>query len=388
MSYSWVIKLNNNFKIYNFIINSYVKLRINNTILYFKYNSLIIFFLKRKNKLNNFFKKKIISIKKKFKRFFFKVKKKINKLKLKQKKINFNLSIKNKKFKINQLIYFLKYFLLLRRKVHNSFKISKIKLSILRKNSRKLIRKLKFKNKYNKRTKQLKFRYNSMYSLNLKRKTNKYYKIDKIYDIKKKYLRYFINNRRLYYLLKIKNKQTHKFFRNHFRHIGSLSIIDRLAFYELFLKNLIVKLKLSYSLQTSLYLIKSGFIFINGLQNTNKNTHIIYGDYIEFLYCNFMIKYKKKIKKKINKNVWLYKKYVFKKIKIYEKPENLKTKRFKLGNIFIYFKNNLYKNYQIDYRTLSIIFIKNLNFKYNITYFNKKYLPIYYLKLLNWKIIS
>ena len=272
----------------------------------------------------------------------------------------------------------------MRKRLNNTIQLSKIKLSIIR-DSNKLIKK-KFKNKINSIIDTQKIRYNILKNLNSDKKD--YSTITKLYDIKKKYIRYFINNRLLYKINGFKNKQNKKFYKNHFRFISSVDIKSRLSFFENSLKNWIIKFKYSYSIKTSKFFIGSGFLFLNGFQEINYNKLFSIGDFIELTHSHLTYIFKSVILNKIQKNIWIYKKHIFKKNKLQELNSNKKLQIFKICKIFFTFKSKLIKNYEIDFKTLSIIYLSNYNFKNNISYYNKKSTPLYYLKLLNWRIIS
>jgi hypothetical protein len=83
-----------------------------------------------------------------------------------------------------------------------------------------------------------------------------------------------------------------------------------------------------------------------------------------------------------------YKKYNWKTLKNKVNPENRKIRISRFSEKTLNFKLKLTKIFQFDYRTLSYAMVLDLNFKRDLTYLNKKLLPIYLLKLFNWKIIT
>jgi hypothetical protein len=60
-----------------------------------------------------------------------------------------------------------------------------------------------------------------------------------------------------------------------------------------------------------------------------------------------------------------------------------KLRIFRFAEKILNFKNKISKSFQFDYRTMSFIFIKEILYKKDISYLNKKILPIYLLKLFN-----
>lgn len=238
----------------------------------------------------NFFKKKIIfkkilKLEKRLRRFKFR---RVS-LILKKKFLCFYKNYKDKVINYSNLLYFLKYFITLKK---NSFKLN----IIARYKAKK---KLLIKTKYSHKSKLYLFKQlNLTFSLN-----KKYDNRMKIHDIKKKYVSYLLHSRNLYKIFKIRTKHNFKFFKRHFRAIASLNINTRLNFYESSIKSLVIKLKYAYTLALAELFIKSGFAFLNGYQEFNPNKFLILGDFFEIIYSKFIFKYRLKIKKKIKKTM-------------------------------------------------------------------------------------
>ena len=231
--------------------------------------------------------KRFLKLKKKPRRFKFKRTIRI----LKKKKLYFYKNYKDKITNYNSLLYFLKYFITLKR---NSFR-----LNIIARHKAKKKKKLFIKTKYSHKNKIY-----LMKQLNLAFNYSKRYDSrTKIHDIKKKYVSYLLHSRNLYKIHKLRTKHNFTFFKRHFRAIASLNINNRLNFYESSIKNLIIKLKYAYTIKLSELFIKSGFIFLNGYQESNPNKFLILGDFFEIIYSKFIFKYKLKVKKKIKKTM-------------------------------------------------------------------------------------
>jgi hypothetical protein len=253
---------------------------------------------KKKNKINLRkhslkFRKKLYNINN------FKYRLKKYKFKKRKNKLNLSINRGNNFLLKLQIIYFLKYFLVLRKRLYNTVHLSKVKLSMLRFNNKLLIKKLKSNLSNYNITK--KIRFNILKNLNTNKKD--FNTVTKLYDIKKKYIRYFINNRLLYKIYNFKNKQNSKFYKNHFRFISSVDIKNRINFFENTIKNWVIKFKHSYSIQTSKFFINSGLLFLNGFQEFNYNKLFEVGDYLEFAYSSLTYTLKRRIVKKINKNI-------------------------------------------------------------------------------------
>lgn len=60
-----------------------------------------------------------------------------------------------------------------------------------------------------------------------------------------------------------------------------------------------------------------------------------------------------------------------------------KVRIFRFVEKILHFKNKVSNVFQFDFRTLSFFLVKELNIKKNISYLNKKLLPLYLMKLLN-----
>lgn len=54
----------------------------------------------------------------------------------------------------------------------------------------------------------------------------------------------------------------------------------------------------------------------------------------------------------------------------------------------LHYKSKMSNIFQFDYRTMSFFMISDIRYKKDLTYLNKKVLPIYLIKLFNWKVIS
>lgn len=137
----------------------------------------------------------------------------------------------------------------------------------------------------------------------------RYKRLDRLYDIKKKYLRYLSTNRNIYRLYKFKTKNNFKFIKKHIRAVSNLNLKDRVHMHEYSIRNIIIKLKYAFTFRNSNNLIKSGFIFLNGLQTLNSKFFLFKNDCLELIYNKFVLNLKKKIKRKMYISMRRYKKY-------------------------------------------------------------------------------
>ena len=133
-------------------------------------------------------------------------------------------------------------------------------------------------------------------------------RVPKTYEIKKKYIKYLNTNRNLYKNFNLKKKQNIRFFKKHIPLVSKLSLKSRIHLFEYSLLSLILKLKYAYSNLSALFFIKSGLIFINGVQSFNWQRYLYKGDCLEFIYSTSFFKFNSIIKKKLDKSLRKYKK--------------------------------------------------------------------------------
>nr|NP_149366.1 ymf76 [Tetrahymena thermophila]AAK77563.1 ymf76 [Tetrahymena thermophila]6Z1P_Be Chain Be, Ymf76 [Tetrahymena thermophila SB210] len=364
-------------------------------------------FLTLYNNTNNFFLKilfyikyinlisKTISNKKLFK--FLNNPKIRNRKKFKYKysdKIKFILNIlKSKKTKIKNLLFFIKYFSVLRKRQSRIFNLARVKSRLSKRRFfKKKLKKKKIAKYFFQMFKKLKFKHKKYINLiNLDFyfiRNKRFFRLHRLYDIRKKYIRYLNNNRNIYKFYKFRIKHNFKFIKRHIKSISKLSIKDRVHFYELSLRNIAIKLKYAFTLRNANLFTKSGFIFLNGHQELNPFKYAYKGDIIELPFSKFILKLRRKMKKKMFNSMRKYKKYNWRTLKNKVNPEQRRLRISRFSENTLNFKTKLTKLFQYDYRTLSYCVVLDTNFKRDLTYLNKKLIPIYLLKLFNWKIIS
>nr|YP_740718.1 Ymf76 [Tetrahymena malaccensis]ABI51627.1 Ymf76 [Tetrahymena malaccensis] len=382
-----------------------INFKLNNLLNYFFFKNTNIILLK--NKINNFFLKIMFYIKylnlviktiKNKKLFKFLNNPKIrNKKKFKYKysdKLKFILNLlKSKKTKIKNLLFFIKYFSLKRKRQARIFNLSRAKARLSkRKFFKKKVKTQKMAKYFFQMFKKLKFKrkkYINLINLDFYFIRNKrFFRLHRLYDIRKKYIKYLNNNRNIYKFYKFRIKHSFKFIKRHIKSVSTLNIKNRIHFYEFSLRNLAIKLKYAFTLRNASLFTKSGFIFLNGHQELNPFRYIYKGDIIELPFSKFILKLKKKIKKKMYNSMRKYKKYNWRTLKNKVNPEQRRIRISRFSEKTLNFKTKLTKIFQYDYRTLSYAMILDINFKRDLSYLNKKLIPIYLLKLFNWKIIS
>lgn len=263
--------------------------------------------------------------------------------------------------------------------------------------SKKFFFKKKFKLKkfkyyflnFNNKTKIKQKKHINMMNLNTIFETPKRFdRLHRLYDIKRKYIRYLNSNRSLYKVNKFRCKHNFKFIKRHIRSVSSLNINSRVHMYEFSLRNIIIKLKYAYTYRNSNFFIKSGFVFLNGKQELNPFFFLYKGDSIELIFSKFIFKLRKKIKKKLKISMRNYKRYNWRMLKHKVEFNERKIRISRFSDKILHYKNKISRVFQFDFRTMTFFLIDKLNSKKNLSYLNKKILPIYLLKLFNWKLIS
>ena len=220
------------------------------------------------------------------------------------------------------------------------------------------------------------------------KQSSRFDRSSRLYDINRRYIKYLSENRMIYKLFGFRTKNNFKFIKRHIRSVSSLNILNRIHMHEYSIKNFIIKLKYAFTSRNSINLIKAGFIFLNGHQIQKIDNYILKGDFIELLYCKFILKLKNKIKKKLLISMRKYKRYNWRMLKNKVDFNERKVRIFRFAEKILQFKNKITNAVQFDYRTLTFILIKDLNLKKDTSYLTKKLLPTYLVKLFNWKIIS
>lgn len=243
-------------------------------------------------------------IKKMYKKKYKTIKSYRKKIKFKYKK-NFKSlwnSLKNKKTKIKELFYFLKYFLVFRKRQSKIFNLSRVKSRL---SKRKFFKKkfkfkkfIKYFSKNYRRINQKQKKHINLINLDLFfNKNRRFYRLHRLYDVRKKYIRYLNNNRNIYKMYKFRVKHNFKFIKRHIRSVSSLDIKSRVHMYEFSVRNIAIRLKYAYTYRNAAMFIKGGFLFLNGLQEFNPFKFAYKGDTIELTYSKFIMKLKYKIKK-------------------------------------------------------------------------------------------
>lgn len=216
----------------------------------------------------------------------------------------------------------------------------------------------------------------------------RYDRLPLMYNIKRKCRKYLNNNRNIYKMYKFKKKQKYNFIKKHIKAISPLSIKSRVHMFEYSIRNVIIKLKYAYTYKNSNIFIKCGFVFLNGKQEFNQLKFMYKGDYLELIFSNYIIKLRYKISKKLKNSMFKYKRYNWKSLKnkVESSTRNIRLSRFSLK--LLHYRDKISNIFQFDYRTLTFILIDEIEPKKDLSYLNKKILPIYLLKLFNWKLIS
>lgn len=341
---------------------------------------------------------------KKFKHIFSKKQKKffLNKLKKFQQKLN---SPQYKNFKtFKKINYGLKIYLNTIRffskiQFFKKFENIKVKKIIqLKKNNATLKNKMHIE-----RDAIFFFNFNKFFFLkkkinnNLILDSNKYFNFFKIKNNfiqrtsnpRKKWFHFFkFNQNLLSYLYFFKKKRSH-FLKKFYSTVLKKSLNTFFISLELNLVNILLKTKFCFTKKQISELIKFNYIYINGKLLQSVNTNINISDVIQILYTKFYFKkylytkfYFKNISFRVKHclNRWYKHQYNFYK----QRPQKLP---FWLLNL-VFLKSPTVTYCEIDYKTLTIIVIKQPNLISTYNSYNLRYINIFLLRQYNWRLAN
>jgi len=217
--------------------------------------------------------------------------------------------------------------------------------------------------------------------LNYKKK----YQLPKIVDVKKKNFSNILKFRNSLNLFLFKKKYYKKkyynFLKKNKNFLNPLQILKKLFN----LQFVLIKLNFFLNFSDYYFFLKNNFIFKNKLKVDGYSTIFKKNDIIEIVYIKNFLFYQLKIFYSLNK---------IKNINFLKKKINLKFKKFN-NNFFLkkikmdfYNKNEIINMFEVDYFSLTFIFLKN-NFNLFFLYFKlEKKINFFYLNFLKWKLLS
>lgn len=225
--------------------------------------------------------------------------------------------------------------------------------------------------------------------------SNKYFNLLKIknntiqrtFNPRKKWFHFFkFNQNLLAYLYFFKKKRSH-FLKKFYSNVLKKSLQSFFISLELNLNNILLKTKFCFTKKQVFELIKFNYIYINGIPVNSTNLVVQISDVIQILYTKFYFKkylytkfYFKNISFRIKHclNRWYKHQYNFYK----QRPQKLPS--WLLNLVFLKIPTVTYC--EIDYKTLTIVIIKqpilvSAQFSYNLRYIN-----IFLLRQYNWRL--
>lgn len=152
--------------------------------------------------------------------------------------------------------------------------------------------------------------------------------------------------------------------------------------------NIIMKSDFFFSTNDCIWFFKNSLISVNSKINKNHNTLIYPNDIINISFNSVYFEYYKEFLDKLINNLYKInsKIWSFSKNRVFNL--NNKENYPKWINNYKFFKKDIPLNLEIDYTSMTIIFL-NYNFNYkNFTYYNMKFINLYLNRLYNWKYIS
>lgn len=265
----------------------------------------------------------------------------------------------------------------------------------------KIIHLIKLKKKFGFFKKSKKLNHYYMYRLNffrnfifsrfLKKKkwSKKKRKFNRFNSIRRSHFSVFFENRRilknLIFSKKIKQYKTTKFFSK----LIKLDFKGFLDFFQFSLLGVLIKLKFCHTFTESLFLIKNGKIFVNGIKVFNPYFKLCIGDFIQIkiskVFFNFFkINIGKKIKLLNSLKYFIWKNNRLKN-NFYKQPY---TKVPKWVSDLKYFHEDVPRYLDVDYSTLSACVICKPLYLSSLKDINLKFLNIFMLRNYNWSYLS
>lgn len=227
-------------------------------------------------------------------------------------------------------------------------------------------------------------------------RTSKYYnysnfisknvEFSKIFDIKKKTLKNFILNRLVlknhFLMTTSRQKKLTKFFSKNTK-ISNKQCIDN---FESSLLIFLIKAKFVFTLQESVFLIKNQLIYVNGVVCSDIFKKLSIFDVVNIVYSKKYFYFfktifnaKLKLVSFLSYRLWRYNRFRSNFYK--QSPSSLPN----WINTITYFYYDIPSYLEVDYLTLSGLFIKSDN--YQSIYFSK-YINTFLFRLYNWKYLN
>lgn len=154
--------------------------------------------------------------------------------------------------------------------------------------------------------------------------------------------------------------------------------------------NILLKTDFFFSKKDCIWFLKNGLISLNSLSVTNEKVVLQVNDVINIANSNFYYSFYKfnfdfllNNIYKINLKLWSINNNRFKNVEKNVLKENYPS----WIDDYKYFKKDIPLNLEVDYITMTIIFL-NYNFNYkNLDYYNSKFISLYMNRSYNWKFI-
>jgi ribosomal protein S4 len=211
---------------------------------------------------------------------------------------------------------------------------------------------------------------------------------DKLIELKRKTYWIFYQNRvilkNFFFNSKLRQFQVTKFFSKFIKKSG----YDLFNFFENSLFNVLVRAKFIYSWKDSIFLIKNGYVFVNGRVSRNMFLTVNLNDFIQICIGNDYFNF---FKKNLNSNLKLMNNMVNKVWQINRLRGNFyKQTTSHIGswiNELMFFYDDVPDHIEVDYSilTLAIVYV-NYNFN-NYNFFLMKFLNCFMVRHYNWKYI-
>lgn len=143
----------------------------------------------------------------------------------------------------------------------------------------------------------------------------------------------------------------------------------------------------------SLLLIRSGFIYINGLRILQHDLPMTFFDCLQLRICKYTYKYIQSSKKFLKKKLALFRfnSWRFFKKKLFRQQQQLKPLKRKTPKylyLFFLFRLDIPKFLELDYFSLTVLILKPSNSQMYTTYYINKLFSYKLFSLYNFKKIN
>lgn len=231
-----------------------------------------------------------------------------------------------------------------------------------------------------------------LYRKNKSRLKSSYFKkikrIKKPLNVKHKFNRVFYSNRRIFSTLIINRHLRQYRFNNCFSFLFKKNYKSLLKTFNLNVVNVLIKSRFIFTKQQALFLINNNYVFVNGVNVSNKDFCVNVNDYIQLIVSKPYYYYFKRIlsnirllKKKTGYRVWRLTRFSFNFYK--QSATNIPRWVDKL----MYNRLDIPKFLEVDYTVLAVVVLWYPKYFHELDFYTTKYINYFLFRLYTWKYI-